>query len=130
MTTKTRPRRSLAYTKEELLKNLKDAESRIEATIKTHEEQFAFWKLTIKDKLAALIDTIQPNTIEGYWSSWRFNDLKPPVRSNVCSDHRIQRIKRQITRIGMLAEEVVWLYDDDEIFNDIQLAQCLDEVPV
>lgn len=129
MATRTRPRKSLAYKKEDLLLSLRDALSRIEATIKTHEEQFKEWQNTVVAKFAKLVEECTPATTE-YFPTRYNNNFMPPVLTNACADYRIQRIRKQITRIALLAEDTVLLFDDDDLFNDIQLAQCLDEVPV
>lgn len=111
MTTKSRSVLLTDYSKEELITSLKDAKSRIEEAILSHEEAFAKWKEEAPTRFAEYVAGVEIDKI-GYV---HIDSFKPPLLKDICKDWRVQSLNKAIARIGLINGDVVRLRADDDI---------------
>jgi hypothetical protein len=119
------PKVQAKYQKDEVLKQLKDSESAVLASLKTYEEDLAHWKETAPQKLAARIAEYEAN---GYFGSRDF-DFPPPKLNPACQDWRIQNLNKAILRITAMTPDEktgsINLRGDDPLWEYVALAACL-----
>lgn len=120
MATKTASRATQKYDRNKLVKDLKYTAAMVEASLKSYEEDLADWRENVAARLAEAVYHWQGEN----FSHFHFN-ADPPKRNQACSDWRIQRINRSISRLETMVDDVVALRADDPIFDDIQLGACL-----
>lgn len=112
------------YSKTIVIQQLNDAEAAVERSTKSYEERMADWKANSPANFARAVKAFSPDSPYGS-NYFDINSFRPPERSPMCSDWRIQAMNKCILRITAMSEDTISLRSDDEVWSHVNLASCL-----
>ena len=108
-----------------VMKQLKDAEVAVLATIKSYEEALQEWRDQAPVRLAAAITAYGDGKQN---SGYREFDFSPPKLNPACADWRVQALNKGILRIDAMtpmADGSIVIRGDDPLWDYVGLAACL-----
>lgn len=122
MAVQTKARGVSKYQKAEVIKQLEDVIAAVERATKTHDEAFAEWKANAPAKFARWVENVK---ITDTFYQHALDDIRPPVRSQLCQDWRVQAVQRSLLRIRAMDGDVVSISVNDPIWEQVGYAACL-----
>lgn len=108
------------YKKEDLVTSLKEAKTRVEATLDTYEQDLTNWRASSVEKFTKQVSGYNPDKSTYFPTS----GFEPPHKPRLCESFQVRELNRTIARIGLVDGDTIKLRADDPIWQWIGMGEC------